>query len=222
MKPIDEAEHVRVMLHTGSMMTHEQKMKVVERIRDNAIAAIVKIRPETITEGHDLTLPYQSYHFISELRKETIPPKLAANLNLLEVCTSSIDNRQIFANAICSAYAQTDSGLISGYEYKISQSEKASKPRGKVTDDGETIGDLIERLAHERDALGDYIPAPDLWEPLSAALEEAEANPILKRNNSEPRKSFYTFTTPNGGAVRRIQRSTFENKISACRKKLSR
>ena len=86
MNPIDEAEHIRVLLREGSMMMHEEKMVLIARIRDDAIIRIVRIRPETLTEGHDLTLPYQAYHFIGELRKEIIPPELATFVDLLEAC----------------------------------------------------------------------------------------------------------------------------------------
>lgn len=162
MRPIDEVEHIRTLLRTGSMMTHEQKMGLIAQIRKNAIIDIVKIRPETVTEGHDLTLTYQAYHFISELRKheviqslanltkteyekirlekakalgfdqtilddlmelrargggEAVPPELAANLDLLEACTRTVDNRQINENAICAAYAKTDGDLITGKKF---------------------------------------------------------------------------------------------------------
>lgn len=101
------------------------------------------------------------------------------------------------------------------------QHDAASQPRGKVTDDGETISDLIARLAHERDALGGYAPASSLWEPLFAALQDAGADPKETRNNGEPRKTFYSYTTAKG-TNKEIKRGTFENKISAYRKKLSR
>jgi hypothetical protein len=114
MKRIDETDHIRVLLQTGAMMTHDQKMGLVAQIRDNAIAAIVKVRPETIMEGHDLTAPYQAYHFIGALRQEAITLELTATLNLLEACTRTLDHGQINANAICSAYAKTDGNLISG------------------------------------------------------------------------------------------------------------
>lgn len=99
--------------------------------------------------------------------------------------------------------------------------DAASQPRGKVTDDGETISDLIARLAHERDALGDYVSASSLWEPLFSALQDAGADPKEKRNNGEPRKTFYSYTTAKGTS-KEIKRGTFENKISAYRTKLSR
>jgi hypothetical protein len=110
---------------------------------------------------------------------------------------------------------------IMGDGFSKDQSEKAKHSRGKITDDGLTIGDLIERLAQERDALGDYVPAPSLWEPLFAALDEAGASPKATRNNRLPRKSYYSYTNAKGMTAT-IQRDTFENKISAFRKKLSR
>lgn len=102
-----------------------------------------------------------------------------------------------------------------------SQSEKARKSRGKITDDGETISNIINRLANARDALGDPVPATDLWEPLFAALQQAGVDPKETRNNGEPRKTFYSYTTANGKG-KTIKRGTFDNKISIYRKKLSR
>lgn len=160
MNPIDEAEHIRVLLREGSMMTHEEKMVLIARIRYDAIIRIVKIRPETLTEGHDLTLPYQGYHFIGELRKEIIPPELAAYVDLLEACTRSMDNKQIFVDAICYAYAKTDGGLITGHKHKKSQREKAKQPRG-------IIREIKEKLVKQ---YPDY-PPEDLWSHLFAELE---------------------------------------------------
>ena len=110
---------------------------------------------------------------------------------------------------------------ITGEEHREVQREKARKLRGKITDDGETIGNIINRLAHERDALGDPVPAPNLWEPFFSALQDAGADPKETRNNGEPRKTFYSYTTAKGTS-KEIKRGTFENKISADRKKLSR
>lgn len=110
---------------------------------------------------------------------------------------------------------------ITGEEHREAQREKARKPRGKITDDGETIGNIINRLAHERDELGGHVPAPDLWEPLFAALQEAGADPKETRNNGKPRKTFYSYTTANG-INKPIRRGTFETRISKCRTKLSR
>lgn len=110
---------------------------------------------------------------------------------------------------------------VMGEDHSKDQSERAKHSRGKITDEGETIGDLIDRLALEKDALGDYVTAPSLWDPLFSALNDAGTSPKETRNNGKPRKSYYRYTTSNGKG-KTIQRDTFENKIMLCRKKLSR
>lgn len=110
---------------------------------------------------------------------------------------------------------------VKGEEHRKAQQKKARKSRGKITEDGETISDLIERLARQRDALGDYVPAPSLWEPLFSALQNAGADPKETRNNGKPRQTFYSYTTAKGTSGE-IRCGTFETKISAYRKKLSR
>lgn len=100
-----------------------------------------------------------------------------------------------------------------GEGYRAEQRKKAQVSR-------KNISGIIADLALEKDELGDFIPAPDLWSPLFAALQDAEATPIETRNNSEPRKSIYTYINGDGEQDK-IQRGTFETKISKCRKKLS-
>lgn len=105
-----------------------------------------------------------------------------------------------------------------GARHSKEQSEKAKRPRGKITDRGETISDIIDRLACAKDELGDHIPAPSLWEPLFAALQDAGAEPVEKRNNGEPRKSSYSYT-PDAEKTKSISRGRFETRIAECRKK---
>lgn len=197
MKPIDEAEHIRGLLKEGAMMTHEKKMNLIAQIQKNAIRDIVEIRPETITEGHDLNLPYQAYHFIGELRKEAIPPELAAFLDLLEACTRSMDNGQVLASAICFAYAKTDGGLISGHKYKKSQSEKAKLPRS-------IIAEIKTKLSGK---YPDY-SAKELWPHLYAELEEMELSPE-EGDSRKPNGWFYTYDHKDGSKT--ITFKTFAN-----------
>jgi hypothetical protein len=216
MNPIDEAEHIRVLLREGAMMTHEQKMGLVAKIRENAIIRIVKSRPETLTEGHDLTLPYQAYHFIGELRKETIPLELAAYLDLLEVCTQSVDNKQILVNAICHAYAKTDSGLISGHKHKKSQSKKAKQPRGRkveiITGEVKTIEQMIADLAKNPEFCDET--TSNLWDRFYGILDETGLNPELIENQN-PRKRAYKY---DGKDDRKpITYGIFANRVSESR-----
>lgn len=111
---------------------------------------------------------------------------------------------------------------VEGEKYRAAQQKKARKSRGKITDDGKSIGDIIARLALEKDELGDYVPAPSLWEPFFAALQDAGTSPSGKRDNSKPRKSFYSYSTDTGKTAT-ISRGRFETRIGKYRdKKLSR
>lgn len=103
-----------------------------------------------------------------------------------------------------------------GNDYSKEQSIKAGKPRGKITDDGETIKDIINRLAQDKNSLGEYTPAPDLWSHLWDALDKVGANPVDNRDNSKPRKSFYSYTLDNG-ETKTISRGRFETLVGNCR-----
>lgn len=107
-------------------------------------------------------------------------------------------------------------------DYSKHQATIAGNLRGKVgdNDSGTAFAEIIGKLASQRDHLGDFIPAPDLWEPLFSKLQAVGANPKLVRNNSEPRKQYYNYMT--NGKTKSITQGRFENKISECRKKLSR
>lgn len=229
MTPIDEADHIRVLLETGSMMTHEQKIGLIERIRGNAIIDIVKIRPETITEGHDLTLPYQAHHFIDELRKEAIPLELAALLTLLKVCTQSVDNGQIFANAICTAYAKTDGGLIAGYKFKKNQSEKgklrgvqqsrekAEKDEVEVIHGRGNVSSIIKELARMKDQIDGYLsPKDELWPMLYGKLDELRLNPKdVYDDTGNPLRIDYR---DGNGKTGQITFASFKSMVSTARK----
>lgn len=110
-----------------------------------------------------------------------------------------------------------------GDKYSAHQSVIASNNRGKVGDNesGNAFEDILINLANEKDKLGDFIPAPNLWESLFSKLEAAGAKPKLHRNNSQPRKSKYTYTVYVEGEEREktISRGRFETRIGEYRKK---
>ncbi|WP_339857966.1 hypothetical protein [Pseudohongiella acticola] len=96
-------------------------------------------------------------------------------------------------------------------KYSQSQSEKAQKRRNKVNENGETIGHIIERLARQDET------AANLWQQFEYALREIGADPELKKNPREPRKSIITYFKADG-AQASIKRGQFENRISEARK----
>ncbi len=109
-----------------------------------------------------------------------------------------------------------------GDAYHDHQAVIAGNQRGKVGDNcsGEAFAEIIGQLASGRDSMGDFVPAPDLWEPLFNKLETAGANPKLVRNNSEPRKTRYNYTAD--GNAKHITRGRFESRICEHRRKLFR
>jgi hypothetical protein len=106
--------------------------------------------------------------------------------------------------------------------YSGEQIANDSKPRRKVTEDGKTISEIIDHLSLEKNELGEYVPAAELWGQLHSELDKVGANPKEIRNSGKPRKTSFNYMTDTG-KFRSIQRDTFENRISQCRnKKLSR
>ncbi|MBI3480445.1 MAG: hypothetical protein HY016_08850 [Nitrosomonadales bacterium] len=100
--------------------------------------------------------------------------------------------------------------------FSDTQSAHAQKSRGKL-ENAETVADIMGRLAGRKDELGDFERPADLWPHLFSELSDAGCTPKERRNNSEPRKSAYTYTRANGKTAR-IQRSTFATKIGKLRK----
>jgi hypothetical protein len=109
------------------------------------------------------------------------------------------------------------SGPMAG-PYSGEQSQLGSRLRGRVTEDGKTISDIIDRLSLEKNELGEYVAAAELWGRLHSELEMAGANPKEIRNSGKPRKTSYNYITDTG-KFRSIQRDTFEDKILQCRNK---
>lgn len=70
------------------------------------------------------------------------------------------------------------------------QSERAKKPRGKITDDGRTIGEVIAKLA-----LTQYPtePAKGLWTHLWAVLEAEGLNPEEVTDPKNPHGLAYVY-----------------------------
>lgn len=82
-----------------------------------------------------------------------------------------------------------------GEDYSRQQSDKASKPRGKVSDDGETIGQIIGKMALSGDQ---EESASDLWPSFYSKLEELGLSPHESNHLTDPKKCAYEYGTPNG------------------------
>lgn len=109
-----------------------------------------------------------------------------------------------------------------GARTRLANSQKAKLHRGKVgdIDSGDAFAEIIDQLANELDGIGDYTPAPGLWEPLFNKLENAGAEPKLVRSPCAPRKARYYFTA--NGKSRHITKGRFETLIAQHRRKVSR
>jgi len=74
---------------------------------------------------------------------------------------------------------------IEGYEkYRRTQAAIASNPRIAINDDGQTIGEIIARLALSLDQLGDYLPVDDLWDEFQGELDGLHLDPELSANDT--------------------------------------
>lgn len=156
-----------------------------------------------------------------ELRETLNEAKAAKNVKEVELLIKEVARRRI--EIMREEYLLPLAKV--GVKHKSEQRGRASGDRSsKLKDkpgDKYTLNDIIKDLAGRCDELGDYVPAPELWETLYAELDEAKAEPSETRNNSFPRKTSYSYFDINGNK-HTIARNTFENKITKIRKKLSR
>ncbi|EME5143051.1 hypothetical protein [Pseudomonas aeruginosa] len=69
---------------------------------------------------------------------------------------------------------------VAGQFYLADQLPKAKKNRGTIdSDQGRTSAtEIIERLAHRKDALGDYLKPNELWSEYISVLDELGLSPI--------------------------------------------
>jgi hypothetical protein len=105
-----------------------------------------------------------------------------------------------------------------GKDYGRVQSDRAKKKRVVLNEEtGETLGDLIARLALRTDELGDDLPAQELWGEFYSALDAMQLDPD-EAGPEEDRYIEYDF-----GAERRIMKfSSFKVSLSKERTKLER
>ncbi len=89
------------------------------------------------------------------------------------------------------------------------QKEKAKKKRGIISDRGETIGDIFDKLATNSEYTS--LSARELWPHLFSELENRDLDP-------QERDKSYLYTTPNG-AEKHISFRRFENMVSKARGK---
>lgn len=105
-----------------------------------------------------------------------------------------------------------------GLRTKRAQSERAKKPRSRVTDFGETLEQLIAELAldpQHRDST-----AKDLWPHFFAELDTQELNPEEVNHPLDVTKCGYMYDF--GSGRKKITFGRFANIVSQARRKKSR
>jgi hypothetical protein len=102
----------------------------------------------------------------------------------------------------------------SGLKYRHAQSERARRPRGRLTDEGETMSEVVRRLALKPERRNDT--AWELWSHLHAELDDLRLAPQLI-DNPELGKSFCTYDFKDGR--KKITFGQFANLVSGARSK---
>lgn len=99
-----------------------------------------------------------------------------------------------------------------GKKFKKTQSTKAKKSRGKLTDEGDTMSDIIRKLAISEKYSEES--AKDLWGHMFAKLDELSLNPEEFYGDSKKATYSYDFKS----ARKQIAFGTFSNNVSRFRK----
>lgn len=101
-----------------------------------------------------------------------------------------------------------------GLKTKWIQSERAKKPRGRISGTEMTVAQIIRELAVRPEYMDEGTKA--LWPRFFAKLEECEVNPIEVENPSGSGKFAYEYDNQN--RTRRITYGHFANLIAKCRR----
>lgn len=81
-----------------------------------------------------------------------------------------------------------------GKKHSQSQSRKARRPRGKVSDDGETIRDVIRRIASREPDEG----AKALWPRFLGELDRRQLDPVEEGHPTDEKKSAVKYDNVDG------------------------
>ena len=95
------------------------------------------------------------------------------------------------------------------------QRRRAKRPRGKITDDGKTLNQVIEILVFKPEYLD--LSAPELWPHLFAELNRLLLDPREIPNKKNSKKSAYTYCF--NSKDKSITYGRFANLVSEYRKK---
>lgn len=100
-----------------------------------------------------------------------------------------------------------------GMRHAGAQKARAQKPRGKVTDDGKTVTQMIRALTLQPEYLNER--AKELWPHFFAQLDSHGLYPREINHPIEPKKCAYVYETKNG--IKQITYGRFANMVSQYR-----
>ncbi len=230
MTPSEEVNHLR---NNFRLMSESGKIRIIKQLRDKAIEClrpIIKKVPRSITsdtvkqafqkKGIQLDWNLATtdvYEFYFQAQKVGLSKSQLSAATLLYACTRAIEDEVVdesLQKLILDAYAGLDADFISsGRKFSQLQQDKAVQPRGKVTDDGKTIKDIIGKLAQSQEYTN--LSAKQLWPHFFSELEKLELDP----EEISATTSTYLYNFKQG--QKSIAFKTFENKVSDFRKKKS-
>ena len=98
-----------------------------------------------------------------------------------------------------------------GLKHREAQRQRAQRPRVKVTDDGQTIRQIVEQLARNPEYKEET--APELWRRFYAALDELGLDPKEVMYSERTPGYEYTFR----GIRRKMSYRQFANNVSVSR-----
>lgn len=202
------------------------KIKLVTQLRDKAIEylqpvinkvprhfsddAIAAYKARRISVEWNLTT-LEAYEFYGMARKAGLSSSQQYAAQLLDVCTEALEKNTVtdrMQRYILDAYAGLDDDAINnGENYSRNQSKKASNLRGKVTEDGVTIGELIGGLALS--CTHKDVSAKKLWPHFLSKLDELGLDP---KDISEGTSIVIEYYSQN--ELKKLNLKTFENTIS--------
>lgn len=180
MKPFETADHLRVLFH-NPMMDNSGRLKLVERLREDAIVVLQPITPEELDLKNFRHADYLYADLVNKDAPGTIPYRDA--LHLLRECTSALESGTVgkrHIELIPRFYAGLDKRLTGGAVGIASQSMKAADERAEAQKLADDIWTAHKRKPSIRELWRQV--AEKLYPNLSGEEFAKAADNLRKRN----------------------------------------
>jgi len=154
MKPFETADHIRKLLKQLDLLTGgcAKRLKLVERLREEAIAVLKPITPEGLDLKNFRHADYLYGHLVNKDDLGVIPYRDA--LHLLRECTAALEDGEIkerHVELIPRYYAGLDPRLTGGARGRVNRIENARK---KKAGDRELANEIWAALDRKPTILG--------------------------------------------------------------------